>query len=142
MQCIKYRAGYKYQINANYSVAIPIKPAADIITEYISLNTQGLLSLKEGYAWDGPSGLTIDTLTFMRGSLIHDALYQLMRESKLDRNIHRENADKILRDICIEDGMWSFRAWYVYQAVRLFAKEFADPAHDHPVILAPQGCQP
>jgi len=141
MKCIKYKAGYKYQLQADYSVTIPIKPAVDIITEYITLNTPGLLFLKEGYAWDGPSGPTVDTLTFMRGSLLHDALYQLMREGHLDPDIHREMADKILHDTCVEDGMWSFRAWYVYQAVHLFARESADPAQEHPLILAPKGCQ-
>src|SRR3990172_2891552 len=127
MQCIKYKAGYKYQLKSNYAVTISIKPPADIITAYITLNAQGMLTLKDGYAWDGPSGPPIDTMTFMRGSLIHDALYQLMREGKLDQNVHREAADSILREVCIEDGMWSFRAWYVYQAVRQFARTAADP---------------
>ena len=86
MQCIKYKAGYKYQLKSNYAVTISIKPPADITTPYITLNAQGMLTLKDGYAWDGPSGPTIDTLTFMRGSLIHDALYQLMREGKLDHD--------------------------------------------------------
>ena len=141
MKCIQYKAGYKYQLDDSYSVQIPIKPPADIITEYITLKIQGILSLKDGYAWDGPSGPTIDTLTFMRGSLIHDALYQLMREGQLDGKVHRENADRILHDICVEDGMSSFRAWYVYHAVRLFAREDADPARGHPLTLAPKGCQ-
>jgi hypothetical protein len=73
--------------------------------------------MKAGYAWDGPSGPTWDTDTFMRGSLVHDAMYQLMRLGCMDR-VHRCYADELLRDICIEDGMWSFRAWYVYKAVR------------------------
>ena len=141
MQCIKYKAGYKYQLKSNYAVTISIKPPADITTPYITLNAQGMLTLKDGYAWDGPSGPTIDTLTFMRGSLIHDALYQLMREGKLDRTVFWEPADQLLRAICIEDGMWSFRAWYVYQAVRQFARTAADPAREHPLTLAPKGCQ-
>jgi len=29
----------------------------------------------------------------MRGSLVHDALYQLMRDGHLDRATHREAAD-------------------------------------------------
>ena len=142
MKCIKYKSGYKYQLKDNYSVTIPVKPPADIITAYITLNTQGLLMLRDGYAWDGPSGPTIDTLTFMRGSLIHDALYQLMREGKLDRTVFREPVDQLLRAICIEDGMWPFRAWYVYQAVRRFARDATDPAQDHPLTLTPAGCEP
>ena len=61
-----------------------------------------------GYGRDGPSGPTLDTRDFIRGSLVHDALYQLMREGLLDHSIHRE------------DGMTALRAWWVYQGVRLF----------------------
>ena len=142
MKCIAYKSGYKYQLKETYTVRIPVIPPAAIHTEYISLETTGDLTLKEGYAWDGPSGPTIDTLTFMRGSLVHDALYQLMREGRLDHNVYRESADKTLRAICKEDGMWSVRAWWVYHGVRLFADPAADPADERPLTHAPKGCQP
>ena len=142
MKCIAYNDGYKYQLKETYTLVIDIKPTASIDTEYIKLDTAGNLSLSKGYAWDGPSGPTIDTLTFMRGSLIHDALYQLMRESYLDHNQYRKAADRILQYICREDGMWSLRAWWVYQGVRLFADPAADPADKRPVIRAPDGCEP
>ena len=76
MECIAYKAGYKYQLKARYAVQIDIRPAAPIDMEYLGLTTDGTLTVKKGYAWDGPSGPTIDTLNFMRGSLVHDALYQ------------------------------------------------------------------
>ena len=142
MKCIAYNGGYKYQLKETYTLVIDIKPARLIDTEYIKLNTDGVITISEGYAWDGPSGPTIDTLTFMRGSLIHDALYQLMRESYLDHQLYREAADRILQKICKEDGMWSLRAWLVYHGVRLFADPAADPADKRPVTRAPEGCQP
>ena len=142
MPCIAYNSGYKYQLKETYTVRIPVIPPVAIHTEYISLETTGDLTLKEGYAWDGPSGPTIDTLTFMRGSLLHDALYQLMREGRLDHNVYREAADRTLREICKEDGMWSVRAWWVYHGVRLFADPAADPADERPLTHAPKGCQP
>jgi hypothetical protein len=142
MKCVKYKAGYKYQLKEVYVVQISIRPRADIRTPYVSLSTAGVLEIKEGYAWDGPSGPTVDTLTFMRGSLVHDALYQLMRDGHLDRSEYREAADRILRDICREDGMWAVRAWYVYEGVRFFADPAADPAGEHPLVLAPRGCEP
>ena len=141
MKCISYRGGYKYQIKEIYSVQIDLKPPINIETEYIRLDTKGNLVLTNGYAWDGPSGPTIDTLNFMRGSLIHDALYQLMREDYLDHNIYRKSADIILRKICREDGMWFLRSWWVYIAVRLFADTAADPADKRPLTYAPKGCQ-
>lgn len=117
---ISYKGGYKYQLCESYTVFISIKPPMPILTQYIDLYTDGRLVIKEGYAWDGPSGPTIDTQTFMRGSLVHDALYQLMREDHLSRIEYREEADKILRQLCLEDGMWHIRAWWVYWGVRFF----------------------
>jgi hypothetical protein len=142
MKCIAYKGGYKYQLKEEYTVAIDIKPTTLIDTEYIKLCSEGNLVISKGYAWDGPSGPTVDTLSFMRGSLIHDALYQLMREGHLDHNEFREAADRTLQKICKEDGMWSLRAWWVYQGVRLFADPAADPAENKPLTRAPQGCTP
>lgn len=134
---IKYREGYKYQLAEDYQVLISIRPREFILTEYIRLDVDGTLSIKEGYAWDGPSGPAIDTKNFMRGSLVHDALYQLMREKHLDHDTWRDEADAELRKICLEDGMSSARAWWVYQGVRFGGGPAADPAHDKPVLEAP-----
>jgi len=99
MECISYKKGYKYQLVEESSTDIPILPANDIKSkpDYIVLTSQRNIKIKKGYAWDGPSGPTIDTLNFMRGSLVHDALYQLMREDHLDSKNYREPADKLLR---------------------------------------------
>lgn len=140
--CIAYNDGYKYQLKQNYALRIPITPPAPIRTEYVSLELNGELSIKRGYAWDGPSGPTLDTVSFMRGSLVHDALYQLMRDGHLDRHAYREAADRILQDLCRQDGMLRIRAWWVYHGVRLFADPAADPASRRPLTHAPEGCQP
>jgi len=143
MKCIAYKAGYKYQLKETYTISIPIQPTALIDDlEYLQLDVDGNLTIKAGYAWDGPSGPTIDTPDFMRGSLVHDALYQLMREGRLDHEIYRGTADRILQDICKEDGMWSVRAWWVYQGVRLFADPAADPGSRKPIVRAPKDCEP
>ena len=92
-----------------------------------------------GYAWDGPSGPTIDTKNFMRGSLVHDGLYQLMREGLLAHEEYRKSADDLLRDICVEDGMSKFRAWYVHRAVRISGGKSTKPRtkERNPPIYAP-----
>ena len=58
----------------------------------------------------------------MRGSLVHDCLYQLLRETDFGapetRDQRRKKADEILYRICIEDGMWRWRARWILTAVR------------------------
>ena len=122
---MKYRhlKGYKYQLVKPEKV--PVGGMPDVDTEFIMIRS-GHMTVKSGYAWDGPSGPTIDTKTFMRGSLVHDALYQLIREGHLPFKF-RNYADWMLRNICLADGMNKFRAWYVYYSVRLFAGRSALP---------------
>jgi hypothetical protein len=120
-----------------YNLIISIKEYT-IDTPYIKLDGNGLLEISKGYAWDGPSGPTCDTLNFMRGSLVHDVLYQLIRLKEIPPR-YREYADLMLKKISLEDGMSSFRAGYVYQTVRLFAGESAKPGSQKPdkIICVP-----
>lgn len=137
MAKITYRnlRSYKYQLMDDYTTQIDIKPERDLDLRFLSLSKDGVLVIRKAYAWDGPSGPTIDTSDFMRGSLIHDALYQLMRLSFLDDKKYRKRADEILREICLEDGMSAFRAWYVYQAVQIFGASSAAPRPEPEVKL-------
>ncbi|OIQ00711.1 MAG: hypothetical protein AUK35_02375 [Zetaproteobacteria bacterium CG2_30_46_52] len=143
MECIAYKSGYKYQMVMAYEVNIPIKPALDIFTDYINLTQGGLLTIKKGYAWDGPSGPTIDTPNFMRGSLVHDALYQLMRteDEHFSKGQYRDAADRLLRSMCREDGMSWVRAWWVYHGLKIGGDAAADPSHKKATQHAPKGCE-
>ena len=145
---MKYKTGYKYQLAENYRTTIPIT-GKTIKQGFISLTVTGILTLKKGYAWDGPSGPAIDTKNFMRASLVHDALYQLLRkrrlglhpdtqrESDLDHNAWRGVADRLLQRMCIEDGMWKVRAWWVYKFVSVFGGPAADPSNEKKILTAP-----
>lgn len=108
---------YKYQLAEMYSLRTGIKPNAAIDTPYFGLSTDGLLTISRGYCWDGPSGPAIDTPSFMRGSLVHDALYQAIRMGLLHGD-KRAEADKLLYRLAVEDGMSRLRAAWVYSAVR------------------------
>lgn len=123
--CYRKLRGYKYQLSEKHICHTNIKKF-DINTKFICLDPSGILTIKEYYAWDGPSGPTIDTHNFMRGSLVHDALYQLIRMKELPHNL-RKQADILLRTICKEDGMSSIRSRYVYWAVRMFGGKSAKP---------------
>jgi hypothetical protein len=125
---IHYKAGYKYQLVKDYLHQLPqefVMKFPEIETDYLWLGESGLLIVKKGYAWDGPSGPTVDTKNFMRGSLVHDALYQLIRLGKLDKNIYRILADTELYYICRDSGMGLPRACMVYYALRVFGNPSA-----------------
>lgn len=133
---IRYRCGYKYQLAEEYRVKVAVVPRWVIKTEFIILTTDGLLVLRAGYAWDGPSGPTFDTRSSMRGSLVHDALYQLIREGHLSES-SRLAADDELKRICLEDGMWRWRAAIWHRAVRRAAGPAAKPENRRIVYAAP-----
>ena len=138
--CIRYKCGYKYQLAAPYTIQTEVIPGPPVNLPFLALGATGLLTVKTGYAWDGPSGPTLDTPEFMRGSLVHDALYQLMREGYIDRDTARPIADALLKKLCIEDGMAPFAADLVYEAVRHFAAAAASPKDEPCVITSPRGC--
>ena len=114
---IKYRSGYKYQLVEAYDVQTDIKPPGPVHNGFIDLSVLGVLSIKKGYAWDGASGPARDTKNIMRGSLVHDALYQLMRNGDIGQE-RREQAEQEFKTICLQDGMSRLRAWYVHRGVR------------------------
>lgn len=141
MECIDYKKDYKYQVFKEYNTNIPIRPNKEIKTDYINLSSEGIIVIKKGYAWDGPSGPTIDTLNFMRGSLIHDALYQLMRHDELDRIEFKDPADRLLQRMCKQDGMSSLRAWIVYQALKYVGGAATKAKNKKTVLKAPESCR-
>jgi hypothetical protein len=135
---IRYRSGFKYVLLDDYALYLQhVRPEQDIVTEYVTLSRSGRLWIRHGYAWDGPSGPTCDSHDSMRGSLVHDALYQLIREGLLDRDVHRDPADRELRDICVEDGMSAFRAGLWFDAVRKFGQKAACGDGGRPAQSAP-----
>jgi hypothetical protein len=133
---IAYRSEYKYQLAEDYVIQTNIIPDDLITTEFIDLSANGILTIRDGYAWDGPSGPTVDTKTFMRGSLVHDAFYQLMREGHLDKSC-RNKADRLLKDLCKQDGMCSIRTWWVYNGVKWFAEGAAKEKNKKKIETAP-----
>lgn len=137
MEQIYYKDGYKYQLVKTYTTQINIYPDKNIDTEFIKLTTMGKLTICKYYCWDGPSGPTWDTKSFMRGSLVHDALYQLIRQGYLDLEQHRELSDKELYRICREDGMSWIRAQWVYRGVRIGGKGAASSENIKKILVAP-----
>jgi|SRR6185369_17069673 len=132
---IKYCEGYKYQLVEDYTVQIVIHPQQDISSEFILLSTKGELTIEKGYAWDGPSGPVLDIPSFMRASLVHDALYQLMREGLLPESA-KEFADGEMKRICLESGMDYSLAEIAYKGVEFFGYSSCQK-QEREILIAP-----
>ena len=155
---IKYtdgKDGYKYQLIEEWECTFILKSSSFSISKGVSRSLKFLefrvvedseensddnshykLVVRHEYAWDGLSYFW-DSSSSMRGSLVHDALYQLMRESVLSTTKDRPTADKILRDLCVQDGMWEFKAWLIYVGVRIFGERYASPSEAKKVYESP-----
>jgi len=138
------RVAYRELRDWKYSIATSFETGTEIASEeiiradldYVVLYPDGRLCIKKGYAWNGASGPTFDTPSWMRASLVHDALYQLIRTGRLPLKT-RAYADTLMREMCLADGMLWVRAWYSYLFVSAFGGFFVRPEKDRPVLYAP-----
>lgn len=130
METIQYRkltkeerkgSRYKYELTKGVFVWVDLGPGKMKIPGYVYYYG-GLLKISKGYRWDG-STVVFDTKNCMRASLVHDALYQLMREGLLSRS-YRKYTDRLYQRMCIEDGMWRWHAGLRYIGLRLFGGWF------------------
>lgn len=113
-----------------------------------ALAKNGIVLLKQGFTWDGPSGPAIDTDDLMRASALHDFGYRSIRRGLLPFRLRRP-FDMILQavhgnDSGASDGIdlrgqelpWYKRAfhrarnWWVWSAVRDFGSSSAVPGSE------------
>lgn len=116
---LEYSSGYKYQVRRDFIIHLPFAPATHIRTDFLNFSTDGTLRVNAGYAWNGASGPTIDTKSSQIASLVHDALYQLIRLGLLDTS-YKNLADDIFYKLCLTGGMCRARAKLWYNAVKYF----------------------
>lgn len=117
---IQYGTGVsnKYRLTHSYDVLTDLT-GFSVQHPYFAITPSGVVTIERGYEWDGPSGPAIDTENFMRGSLVHDMLYQCISMGLLPLSC-RAAADKLLHKLITEDGMFWLRTYWVYAGVRLF----------------------
>lgn len=136
MKRIAYVSGYKYQLKEPYEDRVPFFPESYVDNEYVKLSQSGDLVILKGYAWNGASGPTIDTKSSMRASLVHDALYQLIRLGQLKPE-DKKKADELFLALCLEDGMFPIRAKLWFLGVKDFGKSSTLPENEPVVEFAP-----
>ena len=84
------------------------------------MDEHGVLTIRAGYCWDGPSGPTVDSIGTMRASLIHDVLYQAIREGYLEKTRNnRRLSDKEYYLLLREGGIPAWRANTHYVGLRI-----------------------
>ena len=119
---------FKYEVLKDYRIQLNFCPKETIISRYYVFNREGQLLIRHGYRWDGASGPTIDTISTMRASAVHDVIYQMIRQRELGLEYKRPG-DCTLSMLMKEDyhpnnmfsAVWSdFRAGYYFTAVSLF----------------------
>lgn len=117
---------YKYEVEDDFIFILPLK-GFEFSNPYLILKKNGEMTIKKGYRYDGATG-GIDTGSFRIPSLVHDGLYQILRESnfeKKEREYFRKESDIILKELCKINEMGFIRRNYVYIAVRLFGGSFS-----------------
>jgi len=122
---VRLLKGYRYAL-AEREVYVTGVLTFQFFTPWFSLECHGSLIIQAHYAWDGPSFPAIRTRNFLTPSLVHDALYQSMREGLLPRS-QRKAVDLELHRMCLAWGMSKFRARYIYLWVRLFGRGSTKP---------------
>jgi len=123
---MRYRGEYKYQLAKDEQFQTGFRPPVDIYTTRIWLTAKGLLTVLEGYAWDGVSGPVIDRKTNMHGGLKHDALYELMRKGLLDYNLWRQADYEFAKEL-EKHGAWQITIKIDMAGLKISNGKYAHP---------------
>lgn len=154
-QPVKYKTGFRHQLEEDYEQWVakdgifPVLPGGN---KFVWMTIDGRLIIRAGYAWDGASGPAINTQSFVRPSLPHDAHYQLIRLGVLDESM-RPAVDRLLARMLRHDTLiiaerykwparWALKALayarpvWVEAAVKWFGDDYMRVKSDE-VLVAP-----
>ena len=114
---------WKFKLDAPYAYDLHFQVFDSIGSRWVSLLPRHLMLLASEYFWDGITGFPrwFQPRCMLRGSLIHDAGLQLIKEGLLSPT-YRERFDEEFRLTCLEDGTPTWVANLAYNAVRLYAQ--------------------
>lgn len=104
LPAVHYKTGYRHQLVRDHVQPTGIVPVAPGGNDFVQLTVDGLLLVRAGYAWDGASWPAINTRSFVRPSLVHDAFYQLLRLGVVARE-DRPAIDALLGQMLRADSL-------------------------------------
>lgn len=135
---MRYRKGYKYQLAEDDWLQTDIIPTSPIDTQFITLDMNGLLVLRSGYASDGPSGPTIDTPSSISGAFFHDGGCQLVRMGLLPHVPEVvAKVNMMAYKKWVASGMWDWRAKNWHGALENFGGFAMDPKNQKKIYEVP-----
>ena len=117
---------FKYEMMKDREVTTTMYGFGEIDTEFFKLTSDGIMTIRAGYRWDGPSGPTVDTPSFMRSSAVHDVCFQIMREGLIPDSTREgffRSANYDLKSISRKDGMLKSRSCVVKFSVDKFGRK-------------------
>jgi hypothetical protein len=118
--CVYEKGGSKkYRLLEPYHDVLKVRPKSNIFLSYAVYLRTGLVCIRKGFEWDGPSGPAIDTDNFMDGSLVHDFLYGLIKAGYLKMWPYRLLADNEMFRQCKKDKMLLPRRIWTWLGVRI-----------------------
>jgi hypothetical protein len=121
---------YKYEMTLNRVIWTNVK-GYRIYSPFFSLAKDGRMTMFIKYRWDGPSGPTVDTPSFMRSSGVHDVFFQCFREGLFGSLTEKEFqalfrlTNEELERLSILDGMIWPRSYIVKVSVQKFGERYA-----------------
>ncbi len=135
-QMLYFRRGYKYVVKRDFYIKLDIVPYSEIDIDHMQMDMEGNAVIFAGYPWNGASGTTIDTLSSMIPSLVHDFIYELIRLGLIDPK-YKEYADRLLHDLGNECHMYGWRTDLWLWAVDKFGDGSILPSAEPKEEVAP-----
>lgn len=133
---IRYIKDMKYVLASDYEVQTPIigNPITD---DWFILSDDGKLWIRRGFPWNGASGPTWDTDSCISASAVHDVFCVCMRDGRLDFDKWQDKVNEFFREMCVANGMSSFRAKLWHMGVEFGGAGNPEQGPDRPVMEAP-----
>jgi len=135
-RALYFRRGYKYVVKRDFHIKLDIVPYAPVSVDHMQMDMEGNTVILAGYPWNGASGPTIDTLSSMIPSLVHDFIYELIRLGLISPE-YKAYADQLLHDLGNECHMWGWRADLWLWAVGKFGDGSIRPSAEPKEEVAP-----
>lgn len=142
---IPYSENYLFQLG-DYIIQTPIRPKQNINTKWVNLNTDGLMTIRDGFGSDGTSfletklkwipiwGKKIINL-LRKGSFVHDGFYYLFKMDALILSF-RPQVDDFAFELWIDSGVPEWFAKLCRRELRKFGGSAALPENMNPILYA------